>query len=80
VFNKPLVLNSDYLYDNATKALAENKADAISFGRTFLTNPDLPARFKAGVDITPIDFSPTWYSQGEEGYTDYPTMEADQPG
>ena len=75
VFNGPLVLNSDYFYDNATEALAENKADAISFGRTFMTNPDLPERFRQGTELNPIDFTPTWYSQGAEGYTDYPTME-----
>jgi N-ethylmaleimide reductase len=75
VFKGPLVLNSDYFYENATAALAENKADAISFGRTFMTNPDLPERFRSGTELNPIDFTPTWYSQGEEGYTDYPTME-----
>ncbi len=74
VFKNPLVLNSDYFYDNATGAL-QNHADAISFGRTFMTNPDLPARFEAGAELNPIDFTPTWYSQGAEGYTDYPTME-----
>lgn len=76
VFSGPLVLNSDYFYDTATEALAENRCDAISFGRTFMTNPDLPARFAAGAELNPIDFTPTWYSQGAEGYTDYPVMEA----
>ena len=75
VFKGPLVLNSDYFYDNATAALADGKADAISFGRTFMTNPDLPERFRAGADLNPIDFTPTWYSQGPEGYIDYPAME-----
>ena len=75
VFSKPLVLNSDYFYDNATQALANDKADAISFGRTFMTNPDLPERFRTGAELNPIDFTPTWYSQGAEGYVDYPTME-----
>ena len=75
VFKGPLVLNSDYFYDNATAALADGKADAISFGRTFMTNPDLPERFRAGADLNPIDFTTTWYSQGPEGYIDYPAME-----
>ena len=75
VFKGPLVLNSDYFYDNATEALAQNKADAISFGRTFMTNPDLPDRFAEGAELNPIDFTPTWYSQGPEGYIDYPAME-----
>tara|TARA_R110000772_G_scaffold133924_1_gene242363 strand:- start:3163 stop:4260 length:1098 start_codon:yes stop_codon:yes gene_type:complete len=75
VFSRPLVLNSDYFYDNATTALANNNADAISFGRTFMTNPDLPERFRVGAELNPIDFTPSWYSQGAEGYVDYPTME-----
>ena len=75
VFKGPLVLNSDYFYDNATQALAENRADAISFGRTFMSNPDLPERFRSGTELNSIDFTPTWCSQGAEGYTDYPTME-----
>lgn len=78
VFNGPLVLNSDYFLENATAALAENRADAISFGRTFMTNPDLPERFRSGTELNPIDFTPTWYSQGAEGYTDYPTMDQNE--
>src|SRR5690554_1109626 len=75
VFSKPLVLNSDYFYDNATEALEQGKADAISFGRTFMTNPDLPERFRSGAELNPIDFTPTWYSQGPEGYVDYPRLD-----
>ncbi|MDZ7588676.1 MAG: alkene reductase [Parasphingorhabdus sp.] len=74
VFGGPLVLNSDYFQDRATETLASGVADAISFGRTFLANPDLVARFEQDAPLNPIDFTPTWYSQGAEGYTDYPTM------
>ncbi|MEZ5707810.1 MAG: alkene reductase [Blastomonas sp.] len=72
VFDGPLVLNSDYFFDNASAALAEGKADAISFGRTFMTNPDLVERFRTGASLSPIDFTPSWYTQDSEGYTDYP--------
>ena len=75
VFTRPLVLNSDYFQAEAQGALDASRADAISFGRTFLANPDLPARFRSGADLNPIDFTPTWYSQGAEGYTDYPVMD-----
>ena len=75
VFSKPLVLNSDYFYANASEALEQGKADAISFGRTFMTNPDLPERFRSGAELNPIDFTPTWYSQGPEGYVDYPRLD-----
>ena len=71
VFTGPLVLNSDYVLENAEDALAEGRCDAISFGRTFLANPDLPNRLANKLDLTPDDRA-TWYSQGAEGYTDYP--------
>ena len=53
VFNGPLVLNSDYVLENAAAAMAEGRADAISFGRTFLANPDLPARLRTDAPLTP---------------------------
>jgi len=71
VFGGPLVLNSDYVGENAEVALAEERCDAISFGRTFLANPDLPHRLANKLELTADDRA-TWYSQGAEGYTDYP--------
>jgi len=70
VFKGPLVLNSDYDFTRATAALASGAADAITFGRKFLANPDLPRRFKEGLPLT-ADDPKTWYSQGAEGYTTY---------
>ncbi len=75
VFTNPLVLNSDYLSaEQAQAAIDSGVADAIAFGRTFLANPDLPARLKAKAPLNP-DVMATWYSQGAEGYTDYPALE-----
>jgi 2,4-dienoyl-CoA reductase-like NADH-dependent reductase (Old Yellow Enzyme family) len=71
VFTGPLVLNSDYVLENAAQALAEDRCDAIAFGRTFLANPDLPHRLANELPLN-ADDRRTWYSQGEEGYTDYP--------
>jgi N-ethylmaleimide reductase len=71
-FKGPLVLNSDYDAAKAQAALDAGEADAIAFGRTFIANPDLPYRMKAGLPLTK-DVAATWYSQGPEGYTDYPT-------
>ena len=74
-FAGPLVLNSDY--DTAQEAQAEldkGVADAISFGRTFLANPDLPTRLKEGAPLNE-GVMRTWYSQGPEGYVDYPALE-----
>lgn len=72
-FKGPLVLNSDYDLARAQAALDAGEADAITFGRTFLANPDLVARLRAGAALNPDNMA-TWYSQGPEGYVDYPAM------
>ncbi|SFP55967.1 alkene reductase [Sphingomonas rubra] len=75
VFTPPLVLNSDYFTaEEAQAELDKGVADAISFGRTFLANPDLPARLERGAPLNKDDMR-TWYSQGPEGYVDYPALE-----
>jgi len=70
-FDGPLVLNSDYGAASGQAALESGVADAIAFGRTFLANPDLPRRFAEHIPLN-ADNMATWYSQGPEGYTDYP--------
>ena len=71
-FKGPLILNSDYLLDDASQALHAGEADAIAFGRTFLANPDLPARLAKRVPLNPA-VTTTFYTPGPVGYTDYPT-------
>lgn len=71
VFKGPLVLNSDYTLEKAQTALAAGEADAIAFGRPFISNPDLPHRLAKNIPLAPDNMA-TWYSQGPEGYTDYP--------
>lgn len=71
LFRAPLVLNSDYTQARAEAALATGKADAIAFGRPFIGNPDLVARMRDGRELA-ADNPKTWYTQGAEGYVDYP--------
>ena len=72
VFTSPIVLNAGYRFDTGTEALAEDKADAITFGRPFIANPDLPHRFEAGLPVAKPDPA-TFYTQEAQGYIDYPS-------
>lgn len=71
VFKGPLILNSDYDAASAEADIANGIADAISFGRPFISNPDLVERIRTRDPWTTDDMK-TWYSPGAEGYTDYP--------
>jgi len=68
-FAGPMVLNADYDQRKAQAALDAGNADAISFARPFIANPDLPERLAHG--LAPVNSDPaTWYSRGSKGYTD----------
>ncbi|MBZ9761691.1 alkene reductase [Mesorhizobium sp. CA8] len=72
-FQGVLVLNSGYDGRSAQDALSRREADAISFGRPFISNPDLPERLRSGKPLATRDIT-TWYTQGAAGYTDYPAL------
>jgi N-ethylmaleimide reductase len=47
----------------------------VAFGRPFIANPDLPARFAADATLAEVIW-PTVYGATAEGYTDYPSLQA----
>jgi N-ethylmaleimide reductase len=57
--------------ETAEAAIAAGHADAIAFGRIFISNPDLPRRLREGLPLTPYNRA-TFYGGEEAGYTDYP--------
>lgn len=73
-FGGPVIGNEQYTLEQSIADLQGGMVDAIGFGRTFIANPDLPARLKAGAPLNELNPA-TLYAQGPEGYTDYPTME-----
>lgn len=70
-----LIANMGYSPAEAAAAVAAGKVDAVAFGTSFLANPDLPARIRAGAALNAPD-PKKFYSPGPEGYTDYPTLAA----
>jgi N-ethylmaleimide reductase len=68
-----LIGNMGYTAAEAEQAITAGKLDAVAFGTSYLANPDLPERIKAGAALNKPDSS-TFYSPGAKGYTDYPTM------
>lgn len=68
-----LIGNMGYTADEAEAAIAEGDLEAVAFGVSYLANPDLPERFKAGAPLNEPDSS-TFYTPGAKGYTDYPFM------
>jgi N-ethylmaleimide reductase len=60
--------------------LTQGHADLVSYGRAFITHPDLPARIAANDPLaTPIN-EEHLYTHGAQGYTDYPTLEEERAG
>ena len=76
-FDGPLITAAAYTPESAVETLELGHADAVAFGRSFIANPDLPDRIRAGAALTPFDRS-TAYGGGAQGYTDYPRLTADQ--
>lgn len=74
-FSGPFILAGGFGQASAEKALAENGADLIAFGRPFLANPDLVERFQSGAALNAPDMA-TFYTLDAKGYTDYPTLAA----
>ncbi|MEM8758281.1 MAG: alkene reductase [Planctomycetota bacterium] len=60
--------------DQAEQRLADGKADAIAFGKLFISNPDLPERIAQNGPYTEWN-QETFYGGTRKGYTDYPSLE-----
>ena len=66
-----LITAGGFTGETADAAIANGHADAIAFGRIFISNPDLPRRLQRGYPLTPYNRA-TFYGGEEAGYTDYP--------
>jgi len=65
--------NNGYNKDSANEAIAKGRADTVSFGDLFISNPDLPERFLKNTALNQTDLD-TRYGGDEKGYIDYPML------
>jgi N-ethylmaleimide reductase len=72
VFEGTLMGNCGYTRETAEEAIRTGQADLISFGRPFISNPDLVERFANGWPPNPTADTKDWYSFEPEGYIDFP--------
>jgi len=71
LFDGAYMLNQNYDFRSGTEAVKSGHADLISYGRSYISNPDLVERFRNGIPLSPHP-SEFIYQGGAEGYTDYP--------
>ena len=72
-FDGAYVGNNQYTLEMADEAVARGDVDLVSFGRSFIANPDLVERMRTGAPLADAP-KPYWYGGGTVGYSDWPTM------
>jgi 2,4-dienoyl-CoA reductase-like NADH-dependent reductase (Old Yellow Enzyme family) len=73
-FGGVYVANERFTKESAEAALASGAADAVAFGKLFISNPDLVERFRQNAPLNRWD-AQTFYAAGPKGYTDYPALD-----
>jgi 2,4-dienoyl-CoA reductase-like NADH-dependent reductase (Old Yellow Enzyme family) len=75
IYTGPLILNSDYTAEEGEADVASGRCDAVSYGRPYISNPDLEVRIRQGAPFNPnVDVPKSWYFPGPAGYIDYPSL------
>jgi len=74
-FGGPVIINTGFgdvtTLDSVEGLLERDLGDLVAVGRPFLANPDLPKRWREGIELNEPN-PDTCYGGGSEGYTDYP--------
>ena len=74
IYKGTLIANVGMDQERGNRLIAEGLADLIAFGRPYIANPDLVARFAAGAPLADVQWESV-YASGPEGYIDYPAMD-----
>ena len=71
IYGGPWLVNNGYSRQMAIDAVSSGAADAVAFGKPFISNPDLVRRLRDDAPLSPL-VQATLYGGGAAGYTDYP--------
>ena len=72
VYAGNIMANVGYDRESAEEAIVSGGADLVSFGRPYISNPDLVERFANNWPLAEEAPQDVWYSFREQGYTDWP--------
>lgn len=75
-FKGTFIVAGGYTRDEGNRAVAENRADLVAYGRLFLANPDLPKRFEMNATLNKYNRATFYTSDTVIGYTDYPFLDS----
>lgn len=69
------IVNENLTRESAIELVESGRADAVSFGKPFIANPDLVKRLELGATLNEPD-PHSFYGSGADakGYTDYPAL------
>ena len=70
----PYIANMRLSREDAIDLLASGKADAVSFGKAYIANPDLFERLVQDAPLNELKFENMIGTDVAEGYIDYPSL------
>ncbi len=77
IFEGTYIVAEGFDQETASEAIARGEADLVAFGKPFISNPDLPARYQAKAPLAEWNAA-TFYAAGPkgdaQGYIDYPAL------
>ncbi|XP_015889272.3 12-oxophytodienoate reductase 3 isoform X1 [Ziziphus jujuba] len=73
-YDGTLIASGGFTGETGQKSIANGEADLISYGRLFISNPDLVLRFKQNASLNKYDRQTFYTKDPVVGYTDYPFL------
>ncbi|WOF43292.1 alkene reductase [Sphingopyxis indica] len=78
LFDGPMIVNAGFHRAAAAAMIGAGGADLTAFGQHYIANPDLVERYRNDWDVSRPQLA-TYYTQGYDGYTDYPVYAESDP-